>query len=69
LFGESAHSLRYSTDAPPISIPDVARTMQGPPSMTFFLSCGEPTREKISDVNGLLSANMFALKALDRKSG
>ncbi len=67
--GELANSFKYSTDAPPTSIPEVAMIIHGPPSITFFLSCGDPTWLKAFDVNGFLSAKMFALSVLDRKSG
>ena len=69
MFGLSANSLRYSTEAPPTSIPDVARIMHGPPSIIFFRSWGEPTWLKISDVNGFLLAKMLERRACDRKSG
>ena len=54
-FSLPASSLKYSTEAPPTSIPDVARTTHGPPSTTSFLSREEPTREKISETKGFLS--------------
>lgn len=69
MLGESANSLKYSTEAPPTSIPDVARIIQGPPSITFFRSCGEPTCLNMSDVNGLSSAKMLERREFDRKSG
>ena len=69
MFGLSANSFRYSTDAPPTNIPDVAKTMHGPPSITFLRSCGEPTWLNISDVNGFLSAKMLERRAFERKSG
>src|SRR3989344_1423359 len=56
--GLSARFLKYSTDAPPTSIPDVAMIMHGPPSNTCLRSAGEPTCLKIGERKGLLSWNI-----------
>jgi hypothetical protein len=43
--------------------------MQGPPSITFFLSWGEETLLNMSETNGFLSWKIEALILLLKKSG
>ena len=51
-FASCAQFLKYSITGPPLSIPEVAKTMQGEVSMTMFLEFLPLTGRNHSLVNG-----------------